>query len=198
VIDYARRFGITSNIPAYLPVALGAADLTLFEQTSAFSVFPNDGVHVTPRYINKVADYDGHILEQNVPDVKDVVSAKTARIMTSMLREVVLHGTAVAANKLPYPLAGKTGTTNDFTDAWFVGFSPTLTAGVWIGFDEKKTLGEKESGGHAALPIWIDFMKVALAGKDPGQFQPPPGSSLATVPSKIDTPDVAPGDGEMH
>jgi len=198
VIDYAHRFGITSNIPAYLPIALGSADLTLFEQTSAFSVFPNDGVHVTPRYINKVSDYDGHILEQNVPDVKDVVSARTARIMTSMLREVVLHGTAVAANKLPYPLAGKTGTTNDFTDAWFVGFSPTLTAGVWIGFDEKKTLGEKESGGHAALPIWIDFMKIALAGKDPGEFQSPPGPPLAAVPPKIDTPDVAPGDGEMH
>ena len=198
VIDYARRFGITSSIPAYLPIALGSADLTLFEQTTAFSVFPNDGVRVTPRYINKVADYDGHVLEQNVPDVKDVISARTARIMTSMLREVVTHGTAVAANKLPYPLAGKTGTTNDFTDAWFVGFSPTITAGVWIGFDEKKTLGEKESGGHAALPIWIDFMKAVLAGKDPGQFHPPPGASPTLVPGKTDTPDVAPGDGEMH
>ena len=198
VIEYARRFGITSNIPAYLPIALGSADLTLFEQTTAFSVFPNDGVRVNPRYINKVADYDGHILEQNVPDVKDVVSARTARIMTAMLREVVLHGTAVAAAKLPYPLAGKTGTTNDFTDAWFVGFSPTLTAGVWIGFDEKKTLGEKESGGHAALPVWIDFMKSALAGRDPGQFQPPPGTRAAAAPGTTDTPDVAPGDGEMH
>ncbi len=198
VIDYARRFGITSNIPAYLPIALGSADLTLFEQTTAFSVFPNDGVRLIPRYINKVADYDGHILEQNVPDVKDVVSARTARIMTSMLREVVLHGTAVAAAKLPYPLAGKTGTTNDFTDAWFVGFSPTITAGVWIGFDEKKTLGEKESGGHAALPIWIDFMKSALMGKDPGQFQPAPGAPAIDASAKTDTPDVAPGDGEMH
>ena len=197
VIDYARRFGITSNIPAYLPIALGSADLTLFEQTTAFSVFPNDGVRLIPRYINKVADYDGHILEQNVPDVKDVVSARTARIMTSMLREVVLHGTAVAAAKLPYPLAGKTGTTNDFTDAWFVGFSPTITAGVWIGFDEKKTLGEKESGGHAALPIWIDFMKSALVGRDPGQFHAAPGMPATSAPS-TDTPDVAPGDGEMH
>ena len=198
VIDYAHRFGITSNIPAYLPIALGSADLTLFEQTAAFSVFPNDGVRVAPRYINKVADYDGHILEQNVPDVKDVISARTARIMTSMLREVVLHGTAIAASKLPYPLAGKTGTTNDFTDAWFVGFSPAITAGVWIGFDEKKTLGEKESGGHAALPVWIDFMKAALAGKDAGQFQPPPGIPAPSGPPKTDTPDVAPGDGEMH
>ena len=94
--------------------------------------------------------------------------------MTSMLREVVLHGTAVAAAKMPYPLAGKTGTTNDFTDAWFVGFSPSLTCGVWIGYDEKKSLGEKETGARAALPIWMQFMNVALAGKEPGEFQPAP------------------------
>ena len=92
--------------------------------------------------------------------------------MTSMLREVVLHGTAIAAANMKYPLAGKTGTTNDFTDAWFVGFSPSITTGVWIGYDEKKTLGAKETGARAALPIWMDFMKVALAGKDPGEFQP--------------------------
>ena len=198
VIDYARRFGVTSSIPAYLPVALGAADLTLMEQTTAFTVFPNDGVRLTPRYISKVTDYEGHILEQNVPDVKDAINARTARVMTSMLREVVLHGTAISANSLPYPLAGKTGTTNDFTDAWFVGFSPTLTCGVWMGYDEKKTLGAKESGGHAALPIWIDFMKSALAGKDQGQFPSAPNPSAPATPPKTDTPDVAPGDGEMH
>ena len=197
VIEYARRFGITSNIPAYLPIALGAADLTLMEQTTAFTVFPNDGVRLTPRYINKVTDYEGHVLEQNVPDVKDVVSARTARVMTSMLREVVQHGTAISASSLPYPLAGKTGTTNDFTDAWFVGFSPTLTCGVWMGFDEKKTLGAKESGGHAALPLWIDFMKVALAGRDQGQFSNA-ATSVPSIAQKVDTPDVAPGDGEMH
>jgi penicillin-binding protein 1A len=198
VIDYARRFGVTSSIPAYLPVALGAADLTLMEQTTSFTVFPNDGVRVTPHYISKVTDYEGHILEQDVPDVKDVISARTARVMTSMLREVVLHGTAIAANSLPYPLAGKTGTTNDFTDAWFVGFSPTLTCGVWMGFDEKRTLGAKESGGHAALPLWIDFMKAALEGKDQGQFPAAPLAATAATPPKIDTPDVAAGDGEMH
>ena len=89
------------------------------------------------------------------------------------MQEVVQHGTAVAASGLKLPLAGKTGTTNDFTDAWFVGFSPTLTCGVWIGYDEKRTLGAKESGAHAALPMWIEFMKTALAGKDPGTFQNP-------------------------
>jgi penicillin-binding protein 1A len=197
VIDYAHRFGITSNIPAYLPVALGSAEITPLEQASAFSVFPNDGVRVAPRYIIKVTDYEGRVLEETFSDIKDVISSRTARIMTSMLREVVLHGTGVAAAKMPYPLAGKTGTTNDFTDAWFVGFSPSLTCAVWIGYDEKKSLGAKETGGHAALPIWMDFMRVALAGKDPGEFQEAPTQGTA-VARKVDTPDVAPGDGESH
>src|SRR4029077_6647555 len=158
VIDYAHRFGITSNIPPYLPVALGAVEVTPMEQTSAYSVFPSDGVHITPRYITKVTDYEGRTLEENFPDVKDVVSARTARTMTAMLREVVLHGTAIAASSMKYPLAGKTGTTNNFTDAWFVGFSPSITCGVWIGYDEKKFLGAKETGSRAALPIWMEFM----------------------------------------
>jgi penicillin-binding protein 1A len=198
VIEYAHRFGITSNIPPYLPVALGAVEITPIEQTSAFSVFPNDGVHITPRYITKVTDYEGRTLEENFPDVKDVISSRTARTMTSMLREVVLHGTAIAAASSKYPLAGKTGTTNNFTDAWFVGFSPSLTCGVWIGYDEKKFLGAKESGARAALPIWIDFMKAALAGKDPGEFPVPPEPTLNTPPQKIDTPDTAPPEEETH
>ncbi len=198
VIDYAHRFGVTASIPAYLPVALGSAEITPLEQTSAFSVFPNDGVRVAPRYITKVTDYEGRILEEDYSDIKDVISSRTARIMTSMLREVVLHGTAVAAAKMPYPLAGKTGTTNDFTDAWFIGFSPSLTCGVWIGYDEKISLGEKETGARAALPIWMQFMKVALAGKDPGEFQPAPDLGSPAVARKVDTPDVAPGDGETH
>ena len=198
VIDYAHRFGVTANIPAYLPVALGSAEITPLEQTSAFSVFPNDGVRVAPRYITKVTDYEGRILEEDFSDIKDVVSSRTARIMTSMLREVVLHGTAVAAAKMPYPLAGKTGTTNDFTDAWFIGFSPSLTCAVWIGYDEKKSLGEKETGARAALPIWMQFMKVALAGKEPGEFQPAPNQGSPALARKVDTPDVAPGDGELH
>ncbi len=197
VIDYAHRFGITSNIPPYLPVALGAAEVTLFEQTSAFSVFPNDGVRVAPRYITKVTDYEGRVMEEDFPEVKDVISARTARTMTSMLREVVLHGTGVAAASLKLPLAGKTGTTNDFTDAWFIGFSPSMTAGVWIGFDEKKSLGAKESGARAALPIWMDFMKTALAGKDPGEFPQPEPNPGAAAP-KIDTPDNAPAEEETH
>jgi penicillin-binding protein 1A len=198
VIDYAHRFGITSNMPAYLPVALGSAEITLLEQTSAFSVFPNDGVHVTPRYLKKVADYEGRVLEEDFPDIKDVVSARTARIITSMLREVVLHGTAIAAAGMKYPIGGKTGTTNDFTDAWFIGFSPSMTCGVWIGYDEKKTLGPKETGARAALPIWMAFMRVALASHEPGQFQPPPIVPANPVAQKLDTPDTASAADENH
>ena len=197
VIDYAERFGITARLPPYLPVALGAAEITLMEQTSAYSVFPNDGVRVTPRYITKVSDYEGRVLEEDYPEVKDVVSARTARIMTAMLREVVLRGTGVAAAKMPFPVAGKTGTTNDFTDAWFMGFSPTMTCGVWVGFDEKKTLGAKETGGHAALPIWMNFMSSAMEGKDVGEFQSAPEAPV-TVIQRVDTPDTSPSTDEMH
>jgi len=198
VIEYAHRFGITSNIPAYLPVALGSAEVTLLEQTAAFSVFPNDGVRLAPRYLTRVTDYEGRVLEETYPDVKDVVSSRTARVMTSMLESVVQSGTARAAAGLKLPLAGKTGTTNDFTDAWFIGFSPGITAGIWMGYDEKKTLGPKESGAHAALPIWIDFMKVALAGKDPGVFQVPSAPSTPAAPPRVDTPDSAPAEDEVH
>ncbi|MGA8761457.1 MAG: PBP1A family penicillin-binding protein [Candidatus Sulfotelmatobacter sp.] len=197
VIDYAGRFGITAKLPPYLPVALGAAEITLLEQASAYSVFPDDGVRTAPRYIGKVTDYEGRILEEDYPEVKDVISVRTARIMTGMLREVVLHGTAVAASKMPFSIAGKTGTTNDFTDAWFVGFSPSMTCGVWVGFDEKKSLGAKETGAHAALPIWMTFMSAALAGKDPGEFQPPPNMP-GPVQQKLDTPDTAPAAEESH
>jgi penicillin-binding protein 1A len=197
VIEYAERFGITARLPPYLPVALGAAEITLMEQTSAYSVFPNDGVRVIPRYITRVTDYEGRVLEEDFPDVKDVISQRTARVMTAMLREVVLHGTGIAAAKLPFPVAGKTGTTNDFTDAWFMGFSPTMTCGVWVGYDEKRSLGAKETGAHAALPIWMNFMTVAMAGKDSGDFQPPP-QPLRAIAQKLDTPDAAPATEEAH
>jgi penicillin-binding protein 1A len=197
VIDYAHRFGITSNIPAYLPVALGAAEVTPIEQTSAFSVFPDDGVRIAPRYITKVTDYEGRVLEEDYADVRDVISARTARILTSMLEDVVRHGTGAAAASLKAPLAGKTGTTNDFTDAWFVGFSPATTCGVWIGYDEKKSLGSKETGARAALPVWMQFMQAALEGKDPGKFQAPP-PQMSAIARKVDTPDTAPAAEETH
>ena len=198
VIDYAHKFGVTSNLPPYLPVALGSAEITLLEQTAAFTTFPNDGVRVVPRFIRKVTDYSGQVLEENYPEVRDVISSRTARVMVSLLREVVEHGTAFPASRLKHPLAGKTGTTNDFTDAWFIGFSPSITCGTWIGFDEKVTLGNKETGAQAALPIWIDFMKVALQGRDQEDFQAPPPLTHTAVAHKLDTPDRAPGDGERH
>jgi len=198
VEDYARKFGITSPLPPYLPVALGAAEVTLLEQTSAYSVFPDDGVRLVPRLITNVTDYEGRVLEEDYPEVKDVISARTARLMTSMLQGVVQHGTALAATKLKLPLAGKTGTTNDFTDAWFVGFSPSLTAGVWIGYDEKKSLGPKETGARAALPVWMQFMSAALAGRDPGQFQLPPQLPPQNTAQLLDTPDLAPTGDESH
>src|SRR6266568_6640518 len=198
VEDYARRFGISSPLPPYLPVAIGAAEVSLFEQTSAYSVFPDDGVRLVPRLIIKVTDYDGRALEEDYPEVKDVITSRTARLMTSMLEEVVQHGTGIAATKLKLPLAGKTGTTNDFTDAWFVGFSPSLTAGVWIGYDEKKTLGPKETGARAALPVWMQFMSAALAGKDPGQFQLPPDLPPQNTVQNVDTSDLAPAGDESH
>ena len=199
VIQYARKFGITSDLPPVLPLALGAAEVTLTEQTAAFSTFPNDGVRVTPHYIVKVEDYQGHTLEEDYPEVKDVISPHTARVMTQLLQQVVQHGTAYSASKLNHPLGGKTGTTNDFTDAWFIGFSPSVTCGVWVGYDEKKTLGKKETGAQAALPIWLDFMKVAIAGKDNEQFpQLSPDENAKPVAQKVDTPDFRPGDGEAH
>src|SRR3954447_16613259 len=194
VIDTARKFGITSPMPPYLPVALGSAEVTLFEQVAAYSTFPDDGVRVTPRFIRKVVDYDGHVLEENYPEVKDVISSATARTMTSLLREVVLHGTAASAASMKHALAGKTGTTNDFTDAWFIGFSPSVTCGVWVGYDEKKTLGKKEAGALAALPIWITYMKSALVGLDSEEFFPPPPPPPNAVAIKEDTPTVKPGE----
>jgi penicillin-binding protein 1A len=115
-----------------------------------------------------------------------------------MLQEVVKHGTGYAASKLNHPLGGKTGTTNDFTDAWFVGFSPSLTCGVWVGYDEKKTLGNKETGAVAALPIWIDFMRVALRGRESEDFAAPPPATPSALAKKEDTPDHTAGDSEAH
>jgi penicillin-binding protein 1A len=156
VVDMAKRFGITSSLPPYLPLALGAADMRLIEHTSAFTVFPNDGIRIEPHLVRRVTTYDGALLEEARPNVQDVVSPEVARTMTSMLEDVVQHGTGVRARPLNRPSAGKTGTTNDFTDAWYIGFTPSLTAGVWVGNDDKAiSLGKKETGAMAALPVWL-------------------------------------------
>jgi penicillin-binding protein 1A len=171
VVDVARRCGITTPLPYYLPIALGAADVTLEEQVEGFSVFPNDGVRVTPRLIRRVTTPEGRVLEADAPLVSGAVSDYTARTMVTFLQQVIRGGTGVAANALHHPLGGKTGTTDEFTDAWFLGFSPSVTAGVWVGYDNNLTLGEGESGSRTALPIWIDFMRTTIASH-PGERFP--------------------------
>ncbi len=171
LIPYVRRFGITSKIDPYLPIALGAADITLMEMVSAYTTFPNDGVRFVPRSILKVTDYDGEVKKENFNELKDVIPSVTARTMVELLQEPVKHGTSTRAQELKRPVAGKTGTTNDFTDAWFIGFTPSLTMGVWVGFDEKVTLGDKETGGRAALPIWLDAMQQIYKDRKVESFQ---------------------------
>jgi penicillin-binding protein 1A len=174
VVSYARRLGITSPLPPYLSVALGSAEATLLEMTSAYSVFPNQGVRMRPFDIVSVTDRDGNLLEENRPEPHDAIRADTAYVMTSMLRGVVLRGTAARAASIDWPLAGKTGTTNDYTDAWFIGFDPEITVGIWIGHDVKRSIGPGFTGTEAALPLWMDFMKRYVAGKTaPAPFEPP-------------------------
>lgn len=170
VIETARRFGITSDLPPFLPVAIGAADISLDEQVGAYSVFPNDGIRIEPHYIRKVVQADGLPFDDKPAKVDDVISVGTAREMMQLLEAVVQHGTGMAALQLKHPLGGKTGTTNNFTDAWFVGFSPSVTCGTWIGFDSRESLGDKETGARAALPIWMDFMRMAIANKPNERF----------------------------
>jgi penicillin-binding protein 1A len=161
VVPYARMLGIKSPIPAFLSTAIGSAEGTLLEMVSAYSAYPNQGVRMEPLWIQKVTDREGNVLEENFPEPHDALKADTAAIMTSMFTSVVRGGTASAAAEAigDWPLGGKTGTTDDFTDAWFVGFDPDITIGVWIGFDQKKTLGEKMAGAQVALPVWIKIMK---------------------------------------
>ena len=195
VIDMARRFGITSALPPYLPITLGAADLNLLEHTSAFTVFPDDGIRIDPHMIRRVTTYDGAVLEQAHPAVHDVIEPEVARTMTAMLEDVVQYGTGTPARALGRPAGGKTGTTNDFTDAWFIGFTPQVTAGVWVGYDDKAvSLGKPETGAIAALPIWLEFMQGTLTGKPIETFQNvvPLEKLAATKSVKVDTPDSAP------
>jgi len=184
VIKLCRKFGITSRLVPNLPLALGASDLSLLEHTSAFTTFPNDGVHIAPRMVTRVTNYDGRLIDDFPGEVTDVIPASTARIMVSMLREVFNSGTAISGKAFAakHPVAGKTGTTNDFTDAWFLGFTPSLTCGVYVGFDDHRTLGEKEEGARVALPIWLDFMGQVLKDKPPEDF---PHSPLLTSPDQV-------------
>lgn len=190
VIEMAHRFGITSNIPEFLPVAIGSAGITLYEQVGAYSVFPNDGIHIEPHYIRKVTQADGLQLPEEPTQVNEVVSVETARTMMQFLQAVIRSGTGAAASQLKHPFGGKTGTTNDYTDAWFIGFSPSVTCGTWIGFDDRQSLGEKETGARAALPMWMDFMKAAIANK-PNESFATAGAPKKVLDLPLSTPDHA-------
>ena len=198
IVDVAHRFGIEREIPLYLPTALGAGEVTLEEITSAFSAFPNGGVRVHPYFIDRVEDSNGVLLERHAADVDEVVKRETADAMVDLLRNAVLTGTGRKARALPIPVAGKTGTTNDCTDSWFVGFSKLLTAGVWVGHDTKVSMGQRVYGSTLALPIWIDFMKATVDKTPPGNF----GTELyaarraVAAPAPVEEADVDDGDSD--
>ena len=174
VISYAERLGFSSKVQPFLSSALGSSEATLLEVTSAFSAFPNQGVRMRPYEVQRIVDRQGNVLEENRPSPAEALRADTAFVMTSLLRGVTERGTAARAASLDWPVAGKTGTTDDFTDAWFVGFDPDITIGVWMGHDRKKTLGPGESGAVAALPVWLDVMKAWIGDrKERPDFTPP-------------------------
>ena len=184
VVDFARRLGFTSPIPPFLSVALGAAEATLQEVTSAYSAFPNGGVRMVPYQIERIVDREGAVLEENRPVPRDAIRADTAYIMVSLMRGVVERGTGRGARRLQWPVGGKTGTMDEYTDAWFVGFDPEITVGVWVGYDEKRTLGDSEEGARVALPIWRDFMQAHIEqrrGQAPAGFVPPSNIVFASV-----------------
>jgi penicillin-binding protein 1A len=154
---------------------LGTSEVTLLELTAAYGVFPNAGIGARPFAISEVLDQEGRSIWRAKPQLRTVVSPETAAIMTDMLQAVVESGTGRKAKSLGLPVAGKTGTTDTYRDALFVGFSPTIVAGVWVGLDHYSTLGDKETGARAALPIWIEFMQQALADRSPRDFALPNG-----------------------
>lgn len=190
VIDFARRVGFSSPIPPYLSVALGSAEATLMEVTSAYSVFPNQGRRMLPFLIDRVLDRNGRLLEENRPRSRDALRPDTAYVMVSLMRGVVQRGTARRVLRtLDWPLGGKTGTMDDYTDAWFVGFDPDVTVGVWVGHDEKKSMGYNEQGARVALPIWIDFMEAWVGDREtPPRFDPPTNIVFASVDPRTGEP----------
>jgi penicillin-binding protein 1A len=162
VIEFAKEIGITSPLAADLSLGLGSSSVGLLELTSVYGVFVNQGTRVEPYAIARVQDNTGNTLEQAVIEPREVMSRETAYLITNMMEDVIQRGTGQAAKVIARPIAGKTGTTNDFINAWFIGATPNLVAGTYVGFDDQRSLGETESGTHAALPIWINFMKEAL------------------------------------
>jgi penicillin-binding protein 1A len=195
-VDYCRKFGLTSTIYPYLSLALGTFEVRLIELVSAFTVFPNKGIRIRPYFLTRIEDKDGNILEESKIETEEVISPQTAYMMTSLLQGIIQRGTGRSARYLQWPLGGKTGTTDEYTDAWFVGFSPSLSAGVWVGHDKQISIGERQSGAVAALPVWRDFFDKVIKEKlriaeEKGEefvideeFEVPPNLSFVEIDSK--------------
>ena len=167
-VEYIRKFGITSpSVYPYLSLALGAPEMRLIEMVSAYSTFPNKGIRVRPYFITRIEDKDGNILEEARIESEEVISPQVAYMMTYLLQGVVENqgGTGWRARRLNWPLAGKTGTTDNYSDAWFIGFSPSLCAGVWVGHKTQVTIGDRQSGAVAALPPWVEFFEKVIRDK---------------------------------
>lgn len=181
VITYAGKLQITSPLAHNLSIALGSSGVSLLELVTAYSVFANQGVLVPPSFITRILDRDGNVLEEQRPGPEKVIDKATAFIMTNLLQGVVEHGTGRRIRALNRPAAGKTGTTNDLFDAWFVGYTPRYVTGVWVGFDEEAPLGKGETGARAASPIWLSFMQEILKDKPVRVFPVPDGVVFAKI-----------------
>ena len=184
VLDYAHKLGISSSLNRDLSLALGSSGVSLIELVTAYSVFNNQGYLVTPGFVTRILDRDGNELESYIPAREKVLEPSTAYIMTSLLEGVVQTGTGWRAKSLERPVAGKTGTTNDLFDAWFMGYTPEYTTGVWVGFDEEASLGKIETGSRAASPIWVDFTKRVLADSPVKVFDVPEGVVFTQIDPK--------------
>ncbi len=183
-IEYAHKLGITSNLSRDLSIALGSSGVSLLELTKAYSVFANQGYLVEPVFITKIVDREGHVLEEMVPERIKVIEKTTAYLMTHLLEGVVKHGTGWRVKALNRPVAGKTGTTNNLFDAWFMGYTPQYITGTWVGFDDEAPLGKSETGSRAASPIWLGFMKRVLEDKPPKIFEVPEGIVFTKIDAK--------------
>ena len=181
VINYARKLGIESELSPDLSLALGSSGLYLSELTRTYSVFANNGMLVEPYYINRIEDRDGLVIEENHPNLRQAIGEDTAYVMTDILKGVIREGTGWRAKALNRPAAGKTGTTNDLKDAWFIGYTPELVTGVWVGYDTSVPMGKDETGSRAASPIWLYYMSAALEGKPVQDFIAPDSVVFAKI-----------------
>jgi penicillin-binding protein 1A len=180
-IDYARRLGITTPIARDLSIALGSSGTTLMEMVTAFSVFANQGTLISPTFITSIIDRDGRVLESLEPKGRRAIDESTAFVMTHLLQGAVENGTGWRAKALQRPVAGKTGTTNNLNDTWFVGYTPDFVTGVWVGFDNEKPLGKGETGSRTASPVWVDFMQEILKNRPAKTFPVSDGVVFARI-----------------